>query len=422
MFCAFIARAQDPGTVEFDQAADKHRKEFETLLNNKLAPRLAFPDGDANHQTIVAALKDFPAGTALIFYDYDSESQQFRLWLVDAGGIRHYVAAKQRREELERVIAMFRRALGVEALQMTRSPHIRGTQTPFLPKSIDPLITLNEAIASLTKVLLPPPIEARLEHVRHLIVVAAGAIGTIPFAVLQPFGTKEYLIDRMSISYAASLYELAREVKPWTPDFLPAVVVGNPDLKSISDWEFPDLKGADEEARVIADLIKSRPLVGAQATKDAVLDAVGTAKFLYFATHGVADSEASLDGSFLALASNRAGDGKWTMREIERRYYGRTHLAVLSACQTGLGQVYDGGIMHLARTFQVSGVPRVVMSLWRVDDGATADLMISFIKQLQTRDNDMMPAEALRRAMVETKKRRPEPREWAPFVLFGIPR
>jgi CHAT domain-containing protein len=278
------------------------------------------------------------------------------------------------------------------------------------------------AIKNLTDVLLPSTVRTELESVKHLIVVAAGVIGTVPFSVLQPFSNDQYLVDRMSISYAPSIYDLFREVSPWKHELLPAVVVGDPDLGLIEGWDFPRLTGAKAEAKAVAKLINTRPLIGKEATLESVMSRLNGAKLLYFATHGVADAEASLDESFLALGGKQPGQGKWTMRQIEQIYYGGTELAVLSACQTGLGQVYDGGIMHLARTFQVAGVPRVVMSLWRVDDEATADLMVTFVRRLQDADSGVFPAEALRRAMVEVKRRRPAPRRWASFVLFGTPR
>ncbi|MBA3766613.1 MAG: CHAT domain-containing protein, partial [Acidobacteria bacterium] len=87
-------------------------------------------------------------------------------------------------------------------------------------------------------------------------------------------------------------------------------------------------------------------------------------------------------------------------------------------CQTGLGKVHDAGVIGLSRAFQIAGVPRVVMSLWSVNDKATAELMKSFVKYLQTH----MPSEALRLAMLDVRKRRPEPSQWASFVLFGTPR
>ncbi len=423
--CISIAgHAQNLGVPEFDRAVDKHKSEVETLLTNKAAPRPSFPEGTLDHQSVTAALKPFPTGTALLFYDYIEQDQLLQVWLLNSQGIRQYVVIKKKREELEKAIATLRQALGVENLQVTRTPRrldkLRA-RIVFNAPANSPVL-LASSVNNLAEILLPPPIRLELQSVRHLIVVTTGAIGTVPLSVLQPFNKDRYLVEDMSISYAPSLYELVRQVRPWKHELLPAVIVGDPDLRSIQGWEFPVLTGAKKEAKAVAELIKTKPLIGKDATIETVLSRVQGAKLLYFATHGVADVEASLDESFLALGGKQPGQGKWTMREIEARYYDETELAVLSACQTGLGQVYDGGIMHLARTFQVSGVPRVVMSLWRVDDEATADLMITFVRHLQDPSSNLIPAEALRRAMIEVKSRRPEPRRWASFVLFGTPR
>jgi CHAT domain-containing protein len=422
LFTSISAHAQNLGVAEFDRAADKHKREVETLLENKAAPRPSFPEGTLNHQSVTAALKPFPTGTALLFYDYSEPDQLLQVWLLNPNGIRRYVAIKQKREELEKSIATLRQALGVENLQVTRTPRrLDRARVAYSPTPTSPRL-LESSVNNLSEILLPPPIRPELQSVKHLIVVTTGAIGTVPLSVLQPFKKDRYLIEDMSISYAPSLYELVREVRPWKHELLPAVIVGDPDLTSIKGWEFPTLTGAKKEANAVAELLKTQPLIGKDANMETVLSKVQGAKLLYFATHGVADSEASVDNSFLALGSQRPGYGMWTMRQIEARYYDETELAVLSACQTGLGQVYDGGIMHLARTFQVSGVPRVVMSLWRVDDEATADLMITFMRHLQDTSSNVIPAEALRRAMIEVKGRRPEPRRWASFVLFGTPR
>jgi CHAT domain-containing protein len=106
----------------------------------------------------------------------------------------------------------------------------------------------------------------------------------------------------------------------------------------------------------------------------------------------------------------------WTAREIQQTRLS-ARLAVLSACQTGLGKAHDAGIIGLARAFQLAGVPRVVMSLWSVYDDATAELMQAFARHLRAH----APAEALRQAMLEVKRHRPDPTEWASFVIFGTP-
>lgn len=109
--------------------------------------------------------------------------------------------------------------------------------------------------------------------------------------------------------------------------------------------------------------------------------------------------------------------GWWTASEIQNTRL-RANIAVFSACQTGLGKVHDAGIIGLTRAFQLAGVPRVVMSLWSVDDQATNMLMQTFVKHLE----NYIPSEALRQAMLEARKDYPKPSEWASFLLFGTPR
>ena len=91
-------------------------------------------------------------------------------------------------------------------------------------------------------------------------------------------------------------------------------------------------------------------------------------------------------------------------------------LVVLSAGETGLGQITTDGVVGIARPFVAAGVPSVVISLWQVPDATTSELMIDFHKNLQARQNK---AQALRQAMLTTMKKHPEPVNWAGFFLVG---
>lgn len=95
-------------------------------------------------------------------------------------------------------------------------------------------------------------------------------------------------------------------------------------------------------------------------------------------------------------------------------------LVVLSACCTGLGVGAKGeGLVGLTRGFMYAGSPRVVVSLWCVDDKATAELMTRFYKAIL--ENNLQPAAALRKAQSEMSQL-PEwksPYNWAGFVLQG---
>jgi len=94
-------------------------------------------------------------------------------------------------------------------------------------------------------------------------------------------------------------------------------------------------------------------------------------------------------------------------------------MVILSACQTGLGKSMEAGVAGLARSFLLAGSNHIIMSLWNVDDEATAYLMNRFLYYLKE-SSRFMPAKPLRRAVLDTKKKYPKPSQWASFSLFGI--
>jgi CHAT domain-containing protein len=272
----------------------------------------------------------------------------------------------------------------------------------------------------LSRLLFPPSIQEALHDVRHLIVVPVLNIGIVPFPMLEPWGEGGPLVEYMSVSVAPSLFDIAQvlqkdELFRWGKG--DSLVVGNPELIPSDGWFVPELPGAEEEALLVAEALGSAPFIGQDATKKNVLANIYARGVLYFATHGISDPENPLDGGFLMLAGDSFEEGWLTVREIQNLRL-NAKLAVLSACQTGLGQTHSAGIIGLARSFQLAGVPRVVMSLWNVDDEATTELMSSFMSSYSG-DN---PSEALRRAMIKTREDFRDHAFWASFVIFGTPR
>lgn len=386
----------------------------ESLLLRGAAPLSVKPSARAALNQFRDALSvNFPKGTALLFYAYQGESLQ--IWLIGQDGLQAYSSRQVTTQKLESVIYDLRASLGVDSLQSSRAPSLRNPKGP--PPDVRLKIPTERAIAEVTDVLLPQTIAEQLSSVRHLIIAPILGIGTVPFAILRPFKSDAFLIEKMSVSVAPNLFDIEDNTKPWTPRYKNPLVIGNPYFPPDAKWKVPPLPGAEEEALAIGKMISARPLTGRRATKRRVMARAEDADFLYFATHGISSSDNPLTGGFLFLTARNLTRGFWTAKEIQS-YRLTAQIAVLSACQTGLGKIHDAGVIGLSRAFQIAGVPRVVMSLWSVNDKATAELMKAFVKYLRSN----MPSEALRLAMLEVKKDRPQLSHWASFVLFGTPR
>jgi len=149
---------------------------------------------------------------------------------------------------------------------------------------------------------------------------------------------------------------------------------------------------------------------------------LGQYRIVHFATHGLLDNEhPELSGLVLSLVDQegKSQDGFLDLEDV----YNLTlpvDLVVLSACETGLGKQITGeGLVGLTRGFMYAGASRVVASLWKVDDVATADLMERFYRGMLK--EGMRPAAALRHAQMEMQhqKRWADPYYWAAFTLQG---
>jgi CHAT domain-containing protein/Tfp pilus assembly protein PilF len=145
-------------------------------------------------------------------------------------------------------------------------------------------------------------------------------------------------------------------------------------------------------------------------------------QIIHFATHGLLNSlHPELSGVVLSLVDEdgRSQDGFLRLHDIYNMKLG-ADLVVLSACKTGLGKDIKGeGLVGLTRGFLYAGAPRVVASLWKVDDRATAELMKLFYQRM-LRDG-LRPAAALRSAQIDMQKhpRWAAPYYWAGFTLQG---
>jgi CHAT domain-containing protein len=180
------------------------------------------------------------------------------------------------------------------------------------------------------------------------------------------------------------------------------------------------------EAAEIARVVPTNQLYEAldfQANRSLILNgALSKYRYVHLATHGVIDFDhPELSGIVLSMVdeNGKEQDGYVRLYEIYNLNL-PAELVVLSACQTGVGKQIKGeGLIALTRGFMYAGAARIVASLWKVDDSATAALMAQFYKEMFT--NGKKPAAALRAAQkyMSEQRRWQSPYYWAGFVLQG---
>ncbi|MDA0267721.1 MAG: CHAT domain-containing protein [Cyanobacteria bacterium] len=245
----------------------------------------------------------------------------------------------------------------------------------------------------------------------------------LPFAALQD-AEGRYLIERHTLLTAPAIQLLDLTLVPAQKmTSSTTLVVGNPTMPAVGEGANPlsPLPGAETEAMAIARLFDTEAIVGDAATESQVVAQMQNANVIHLATHGLLDYRDNGDRvpvfGAIALAPSETADGFLTAREITHLSL-TAQLVVLSACDTGLGEVTGDGVVGLSRSLLAAGADSTVVSLWAVPDAPTADLMVAFYQGLQRGENK---AVALRQAMLQTMAVYPNPLAWAAFVLVGNP-
>jgi CHAT domain-containing protein len=194
-----------------------------------------------------------------------------------------------------------------------------------------------------------------------------------------------------------------------------------------AEGAFGRLLSTRREAAAISALVPERERMQAldfEASRTTALrPELGEYRIVHFAAHGMLNNiHPELSGIVLSLVdeAGQQQDGFLRLQDIYNLKL-PAELVVLSACQTGLGKEVKGeGLIGLTRGFMYAGAPRVVASLWKVDDRATSELMKRFYQGMLGPEA-LSPAGALRQAQLSLWKQKQwrEPYYWAAFVLQG---
>lgn len=247
---------------------------------------------------------------------------------------------------------------------------------------------------------------------------------------------QQYVIDQTDIVVVTNTKELLERRSDTIVKEKNAVLFGRPQfsIQENASGGFMDLPGTGKEVELLGNALRqSKWETHVFTEKDATESNLKNADnpvILHLASHGyfkpqddqVNSLAETMVRSGIALTgindSGKEGeDGLLTALEMSSLNLDATHLVVLSACETGKGVVNNGeGVYGLQRAIHVAGAQHMVMSLWKVDDAATQQLMVDFYTRwMQTGDM----RESFRSAQLTLRKAYPQPYYWGAFILTG---
>ena len=269
--------------------------------------------------------------------------------------------------------------------------------------------------------LLIAPVAALLKG-PEIIIVPDRALYQIPFAALTDESEK-YLLQSFRIRIVPSLTTL-KLIDESPADYhcqSGALIVGNPDVGEVHFkrrlTKISRLPCAENEARIVGEKLGVEPLIGQQATKEAVLQAMNSVALIHIAAHGDAErGEIALAPSFRRPNGIPQEDVYLlTMTDISRIQV-RAKLVVLSCCHSARGKIKAEGAVGIARAFLGSGARSVLVSLWALDDNSTEQLMTHFYDHLVAGQS---AGESLHETMKWMITQGYDVNKWAPFILIG---
>ncbi|MBO3698726.1 CHAT domain-containing protein [Roseivirga sp. E12] len=373
-------------TVEFLLTQFDSKNSFVELLNNSKTPNLK-------------------KSQALVEFFYGEEDIYILAKIDDRQSFNRVKLDEQLLASIEQVIALVSKA--------PKAEEIRGQATVFH----------NESASVFDKLLRPTFDELDIES-GHLIIVPDEILSRLPFETLvmeggpSSFDELSYLVKQFSVQYQLSTQLLSNS---WDKDKAGKGLLGigfkQEGETSYDRGSYESLPGTEKEIRFLEASVPGTYLIGANGTKTEFLDKAKDYDILHLAIHGQADTVSRYESS---LIFNGQEDNILNTDDLYRADL-RARLAVLSACESGIGVLNKGeGTFSIARGFALVGVPSVVMSLWKVNDQITSEIMVDMYESF--RESHTIN-ESLRQAKLNYLERSDEysahPYYWAAFLQLG---
>lgn len=299
------------------------------------------------------------------------------------------------------------------------------------------------------------PILNRLAKCSTVFISADGAYNQINLNVLLNPISGQYVLDEINIFSVTNTKDILQPTETTNltsvslfgrPDYSGKMInntspshqnrsvraLGDRTIMDFADQDFADLPGTEEEVEFIRKIFsdrrwKAQTFLGNEASEENIKTLQSPA-VLHIATHGffLEDDGRHINsmirsGIILSGIKNRSDqssqDGVLTAYETTNLALDKTDLVVLSACETGLGEIKNGeGVYGLQRGLKVAGAKNLLMSLWKVDDKATAELMREFYQNWLS---GMTIHGAFRQAQLDLREKYKQPFYWGAFILVG---
>ena len=437
------------------QEIDTLNKEISALEDDyqqvQAAIRKASPAYAALTQPQPLSLKEIQEqlDSSTILLEYALGDEQSYLWVVTRDSLKTYKLPK--REQVQTLARQVYETLTARSVAKSlespvqRQRRIAEADTQF-----------QQAAGELSGMILAPA-AAEFGN-KRLVVVADGALQYVPFAALSLGQRRPLILDHEVVNLpSASAFAIQRENLSHRQSAPKAVAVIADPVFSIDDARFkagapvavsneqsstriiehltgsangqlsiqrlPFTRQEAERILAVAPRESSMKALDFRASRSvATSDELSKYRYVHFATHGYVDTtRAGLSAIVLSMIDEQGKpqDGFLRVHDIYNLKL-PAELVVLSACETGLGKEVKGeGIEGLTRGFMYAGARRVVVSLWNVNDKATASLMQRlYVGMLR---NNKTPAAALRAAQIEMLRTAQwqSPYYWAAFVMQG---
>jgi CHAT domain-containing protein/tetratricopeptide (TPR) repeat protein len=381
-----------------------------------------------------------------VLLEYSLGDERSYLWVVAKHSLKTFELPK--REQIQKAAQQVYQSLTARSV-------VKSLETPAQRQAriAESDSQFQKAAADLSRMILAPA-AAEFGN-KRLVVVADGALQYVPFAVLSAHENRPLILDHELISLpSASSFAVHRQnLENRKPAPKSVAVIADPVFSSsdvrlkgsapatkssgtriiehtsgdasgqLTIPRLPFTRSEADQILAVAPRQSSMKALGFRANRSiATSEELSKYRYVHFATHGYLDTtRAGLSAIVLSMVDEQGKpqDGFLRTHDVYNLKL-PAELVVLSACETGLGKDIKGeGLEGLTRGFMYAGARRVVVSLWNVNDKATAALMQRLYTGMLR--GNKTPAAALRAAQIEMLRTRQwqSPYFWAAFVMQG---